>query len=176
MEQDLPNGYLIDRSSNDGVTWESLYRASRPNDLGTARTYTDSNAVTPGKEYTYRVFPVFIQSGPNTIGLPAEIIASSQEANLPGHVRNLKVTPDGQTAFDLEWKAPVDDGGHPVRGYLVEVTDDDGNGDPMPPPGNQWMPLSQLTRTMIRSRWLVRARSPTTTSPQLARRQMKYRC
>ena len=82
-DKQFPNGYLIDRSDNEGETWETLFRATSPRDLGTAQTYIDSRKIVPGKKYTYRVFPVFIEPGPDAIGLPAEIIASSQAADLP---------------------------------------------------------------------------------------------
>ena len=130
-EQVFPNGYLIDRSANEGKTWETLFRATTANDLGTARTYIDSKAVVPGKKYTYRVFPVYIQSGPDTIGLPAEIIASSQAADLPSHVRNLDVEANGQTGFDLNWDPPSMDGGHKVMGYVVQQTTEGSDGEPV---------------------------------------------
>ena len=132
-EQDKPNGYVIDRSSDGGNTWQVLSRADRPNDLGRADTFTDSpsgdHKLVPGAKYRYRVFPVFIQNGPDAYGVPAFIDASSRGADHPSHVRSLRVEADGQHAFDLSWRAPADDGGHEIRGYLIQVTDDD-DGDP----------------------------------------------
>ena len=132
-EGNKPNGYVIDRSDDNGVTWHSLDRADTPLDLGTADTFTDSprgtHKVVPGAKYTYRVFPVFIVTGPDTYGVPAIINASSRGADRPTGVRNLRVVADGQHAFDLSWQAPADDGGHEVKGYLIQVAPD-ADGEP----------------------------------------------
>ena len=131
--QNQPNGYVIDRSANGGVTWQVLTRADAPNDLGTAATFTDSpgtnHKVIPGKHYVYRVFPVFIVRGPDAYGVPAVIDASSRGADLPAGVRNLDVDAAGQTAFDLSWRAPADNGGHEIKGYLIEMALD-ADGEP----------------------------------------------
>ena len=129
-----PTGYVIDRSDDGGITWEAMHRATQPADLGTATTYTDSADVEPGKRYTYRVFPVYITSGTahqDDFGLPGQINASSQEADVPERVENLRTSPNGQTAIKLEWDPlPASkNGGHPVLGYLVQhaATDVDNN-------------------------------------------------
>ena len=124
-----PNGYVIDRSDDAGVTWEPLYRATDPADLGTATTYIDIADVTPGTRYTYRVFPVVLTKGrtyQDDFGLPAQINASSEEADVPDRVEGLEVEDDGQTALKLTWDEldDSDAGGHPVLGYLVQVADD----------------------------------------------------
>ena len=137
-----PTGYVIDRSADGGVTWQSLYRATIPENLGAATTYTDANRtdhkVAPGTRYTYRVFPVGITPGTyyqDDFGLPARIHASAEEATVPARVEGLRVTANGQTKLDLEW-SPVpaaSNGGHPIKGYLVEVANDmdkDGMLDP----------------------------------------------
>ena len=125
-----PNGYVIDRSADDGDTWHRLAEADSPRDLGATDTFTDSHEVVPGATYRYRVFPVFINTGPDAYGVPALVNAASRGADRPTAVRNLRVTADGQHALDLEWDQPSDDGGHDVDGYLIQVTDDDGDGDP----------------------------------------------
>ena len=131
--QNQPNGYVIDRSADGGDTWHTLERADSPLDLGTAETFTDSprgeHKVVPGAKYTYRVFPVFIVSGPDAYGVPALINASSRGADLPSGVRNLRVEADGQHAMKLSWDAPADNGGQPVLGYLIQVASDS-DGDP----------------------------------------------
>ena len=129
-----PTGYVIDRSDDGGVTWQAMHRATQPADLGTATTYTDSADVAPGTRYTYRVFPVYITSGiahQDDFGLPGQIHASSEEADVPARVENLRTSSDGQTAIKLEWDPlPASkNGGHPVLGYLVQhaATDVDNN-------------------------------------------------
>ena len=131
--QNQPNGYVIDRSANGGVTWQVLTRADTPRDLGVSDTFTDSpgtnHKVIPGHHYVYRVFPVFIVDGPDAYGVPAVIDASSRGADLPAGVRNLDVDAAGQTAFDLSWRAPADNGGHEIKGYLIQVAPD-ADGEP----------------------------------------------
>ena len=124
-----PDGYVIDRSADDGDTWHSLARADSPRDLGSTDTFTDKHEVVPGATYQYRVFPVFINTGPNAYGVPALVNAASRGADRPTGVRNLRVVADGQHAFDLSWNGPSDDGGHDVDGYLIQVAPDD-NGNP----------------------------------------------
>ena len=114
--------------------WKSLPNARRPSDLGSTKQYTHKG-VTPGKEYTYRVFPEF---GSHNVfrfgyryGLPAVEAASSREADLPDPVQGLRVIADPenpQTALKLNWSALSNDRyGHPIDGYLVEVANDRDN-------------------------------------------------
>ena len=126
----VPTGYVIDRSSDQGVTWERLARADQPTDLGTATSYTDSDDIMPGKKYTYRVFPVVLLRGPDAYGLPAQIDASSEQADVPAKVTGLRVDADGQTKLKLTWNAVSNTGGHDPKGYLVQVARDvDNDGD-----------------------------------------------
>ena len=124
-----PHGYVIDRSADGGATWQSLARADSPTELGTADTFTDSpggdHEVVPGHEYTYRVFPVFIEDGPDAYGVPALIDANSRGADLPTAARSVDADGDGQNACLVTWRAPADDGGHLVRGYLIQIASDD---------------------------------------------------
>ena len=57
---DTPTGYVIDYTDADAIDehtmWKSLPNARRPSDLGATTQYTHKG-VTPGKKYTYRVFP-----------------------------------------------------------------------------------------------------------------------
>ena len=149
--QNQPNGYVIDRSADGGATWHSLDRADTPTDLGTGVTFTDSPGAThkviPGMKYKYRVFPVFIESGPDAYGLPAVIDASSRGADLPTAVRNLVATAKGQTGCEVMWDEPRDSGGHPVTGYLIQVAVDS-NGNP-----GAWMhiPVTETVTETIRT-------------------------
>ena len=128
-----PHGYVIDRSADGGATWQSLAGADSPTELGTADTFTDSpgrdHDVVPGHEYTYRVFPVFIESGPDAYGVPALIDANSRGADLPTAARSVSADADGQNACVVTWRAPSDNGGHPVRGYLIQIAPDE-DGEP----------------------------------------------
>ena len=124
-----PHGYVIDRSPDGGATWEALRRADSPTELGTAATFTDNQDVTPGHQYRYRVFPVFIEDGPDAYGLPALVEANSRGADLPTAARSVRAIGDGQNACLVTWAPPADEGGHPVRGYLIQIADDD-DGEP----------------------------------------------
>ena len=124
-----PHGYVIDRSADGGATWEALRRADSPTELGTADTFTDNQDVTPGHQYTYRVFPVFIERGPDAYGVPALIDANSRGADLPTAARSVRAVGDGQNACLVTWAPPADHGGHMVRGYLIQIADDD-DGEP----------------------------------------------
>ena len=111
-----PSAYYVDVSEDAGMSWHPL---PNPTDLGATTRYTHKN-VSPGKEYTYRVFPWH----EHLYGLPAREDASSQEAALPAPVRRLNVEADGQTALKLTWSRVTNSGGHPVLGYQVQVGDD----------------------------------------------------
>ena len=124
---EVPTGYVIDRSSDQAVTWERLARADQPTDLGQSTSYTDSDEITPGKKYTYRVFPVVLLRGPDAYGLPAQIDASSEQADVPAKVTGLRVDADGQTKLKLTWNAVTNTSGHDLKGYLVQVANDDNN-------------------------------------------------
>ena len=118
-EDDNPTGYVVEYSTDDGITWKTLRNADSPRDLGTNTIYTHSG-VEPGKKYTYRVFPWHNSA----YGLPKTIEASSEAADEPGPVRNLTVTAVGEDALKLDWDAPSHNGGHKVMGYVVQVSTD----------------------------------------------------
>ena len=123
-----PNGYVVDRSDDGGMTWQPMARATSPNDLGTDTVYRDRHMITPGQRYTYRVFPVVITSGnfQDDFGLPGQIAASSEQADIPDAITGVKVDADGQRALKVSWNLLPDSkaGGHLVMGYLVQVAND----------------------------------------------------
>ena len=67
-----PTGYVIEYSTDQGVTWKSLHNINSPHDLGTNTRYTH-HGVEPGDRYDYRVFPWHNSA----YGLPVTIPASS---------------------------------------------------------------------------------------------------
>ena len=123
-----PDGYVVDRSDDGGMTWQPMARATSPNDLGTDTVYRDRHMITPGQRYTYRVFPVVITSGnfQDDFGLPGQIAASSEQADIPDAIAGVKVDADGQRALKVSWNLLPDSkaGGHLVMGYLVQVAND----------------------------------------------------
>ena len=122
-DENIPTGYVIDVSEDEGTTWLRLANADEPSDLGATTQYTHQG-VEPGKQYTYRVFPWH----KNAFGHPVMIDASSRKADLPDPVRRrLKVEADGETKLKLTWPAVTVDGGHDIMGYLVQVSQDQNN-------------------------------------------------
>ena len=63
-----------------------------------------------------------------TVGRPstATVTATDNDVavTVPGAPRSLRVTADGQTALDIAWRAPGSNGGAPVTGYRIEVSND----------------------------------------------------
>ncbi len=57
---------------------------------------------------------------------------------VPGAPRNLTAVDDGPTAIELEWDAPLADGGTRITGYLIEVSTDG---------GDTWRNLARNTRS-----------------------------
>ena len=117
-----PSGYVIEYSTNAGVTWKQLPNIDSPHDLGTNTRYTHHNVV-PGDRYDYRVFPW--HNG--VFGLPVDIPASSLAADRPDAVLNLRVTADGTDTLKLDWDPPAKDGGSEILAYAVQVSTDTDN-------------------------------------------------
>ena len=117
---DVPTGYVLEVSYDDGDSWGPLANVATPTDLGATRRYTHQGRI-PGKRYTYRVFPEF-RSG---LGMPEMVDASSREDALPGQVQGLKVVADGEDALKLTWTALSKAGKHDVKGYLVQIASSD---------------------------------------------------
>jgi hypothetical protein len=174
---DIPTGYVIDVTEattiDKSTRWMPLDNAKRPSDLGSTTQYTHKG-VTPGKLYTYRVFPEFGTHNVNRYGYrygpPATEAASSREADLPGPVRGLMVVADPddpQTALKLNWPAVPDDrAGHPILAYLVEVANDKNNDTTLDPTA-MWhsitIPEDTTTPTTPAMPWTVDADTSTYT-------------
>ena len=53
-------------------------------------------------------------------------VTGETRTGVPGAPRNLTADADGSTAIDLEWDAPLIDGGASITGYRIEVSEDGG--------------------------------------------------
>ena len=104
-------GYQIDVSANAGATWSTI---------------TTTNAA--AKEWTHWSLPAGVTRhyrvrARNIRGLGnAAIESATTAASRPGAPRNLRATPAGWSAIDLEWDEPSSDGGSAVTGYRVQTS------------------------------------------------------
>ena len=62
---------------------------------------------------------------------------SGGSTQVPDAPRNLTADADGSTVIELNWDAPLDDGGRGITGYWIEVSTDD---------GDTWSSLVRKTR------------------------------
>ena len=66
---------------------------------------------------------------------PAQFVASSPVATVPGAPNALTATANGQTQIDLSWSAPSSNGGADITGYRIEVSEN----------GSTWTDLEAST-------------------------------
>ncbi len=112
-------GYQIEVSTNAGEIWSNLIA----NTESTAMTYTHMS-LQPGTTRHYRVRAINeigTSTPSNTAHATTEII--SKPPDVP---TNVKAMADGQNTIHLSWSAPLEDGGSPVIGYQVDVSEDMG--------------------------------------------------
>lgn len=79
-----------------------------------------------GKEYKFRVKAVNRQGESQPLTSTYPIIAKNP-FNEPGKPTNLEAVDWDKDHVDLEWKAPVNDGGAPIESYVVEKKDNVGD-------------------------------------------------
>ena len=75
----------------------------------------------------YRVFPWHA----GRYGYPLVVAGKTKLASMPGRIPDggLRVTANGDTKLDLDWNAASHDGGSPVTGYIIQVSQDRDNND-----------------------------------------------
>ena len=125
-------GYRIEVSRNGGRTWTTL----RSNTGTAATTFVHEN-LRPVTTRHYRV------SANNLLGSSDwsdTASATTTEAGVPGVPPGLRAFALGTAQIDLFWRAPGYDGGAPVHGYRVEVSED---------AGAIWQTLVADTRTTV---------------------------
>ena len=110
-------GYRIEASDDQRKTWRIIRRNT--NSKGT--TFSDVN-LQPATTRYYRV------AATNSAGTGpfSNFASATTEATVPGAPRSLDAEADGTSRIELSWRAPTRDGGTPVTGYRIEVSEDGG--------------------------------------------------
>jgi hypothetical protein len=108
-------GYRIEVSADGGRSWEDLVANTRT----TATVYTHSG-LAPASTRHYRVSAI------NRIGVgsPSRVAGSTTDATVPDAPTGLVATDVTPTQIDLVWVAPAYNGGAPITGYRIEVSED----------------------------------------------------
>ena len=107
-------GYRIEVSADGGRSWEDLVGNTRT----TTTVYTHSG-LAPASTRHYRVSAV------NRIGVgeASRIAGSTTDATVPDAPTGLVANDVSPTQIDLFWLAPTYNGGAPITGYRIEVSE-----------------------------------------------------
>ena len=107
-------GYRIEVSADGGRSWEDLVGNTRT----TATVYTHSG-LAPASTRHYRVSAV------NRIGVgdASRVAGSTTDATVPDAPTGLVANDITPTQIDLFWLAPAYNGGAPITGYRIEVSE-----------------------------------------------------
>ena len=108
------SGYRIEVSEDQGANWENLVTNTR----GTRTTYSHSG-LEPATTRHYRVSAI------NRIGVgrASSVASATTDATVPDAPTGLVATATTPTQIDLAWVAPAYDGGAPISGYRIEVSE-----------------------------------------------------
>lgn len=112
--------------------WVPVGRATEPS--------MDVTGLTPGKEYKFRVSAVNAEGESEPLETDETIVAKNP-FDEPGKVGNLRATDWDKDHVDLAWTPPLEDGGSPVTGYLIEKKDKYG----------QWEKVAQVDPTQCKA-------------------------
>ena len=108
------SGYRIEVSEDQGANWENLVTNTR----NTRTTYSHTG-LDPATTRHYRVSAI------NRIGLgrASSVASATTDATVPDAPTGLVATATTPTRIDLAWVAPAYDGGAPISGYRIEVSE-----------------------------------------------------
>ena len=107
-------GYRVQVSDNGGATWQDLV----PNTRNTRARYSHTG-LEPATTRHYRVSAI------NRIGVggASRVASATTDATVPDAPTGLVATATTPTQIDLFWVAPTYDGGAPITGYRIEVSE-----------------------------------------------------
>jgi len=108
-------GYRVQWSADGNDPWTDV----SPAHTGTGRTYSDTN-LAPSTARHYRVYAI------NSVGESTSASntddATTDAVSAPSAPTALTATAQGSTIINLQWVAPLDDGGATITGYAIEVS------------------------------------------------------
>ena len=107
-------GYRIEVSDDGGATWQDLVANTR-----TTTTTHSHTGLAPATTRHYRVSAVNRIGG----GDPSRVASATTDATVPDAPTSLTATATTPTRIDLAWTAPAYDGGAPITGYRIEVSE-----------------------------------------------------
>ena len=129
---------VLDASTGGTANWDFLtdtISASRPTYQHNSSGSEGATKLVSDEHRYYRVFPWHA----GRYGYPVVITGNTKEASVPGRIPNggLRVTANGDDKLDLSWSMASNDGGSPVTGYLIQVSQDRDN-NTAPPATHTW--------------------------------------
>lgn len=109
------NGYVVEYSTN-ASDWDK-YEVSANGYTTTSKSCTVTG-LTNGKKYYFRVYAVSTE-GDGAVS--SQVTATPSTATVPGKPTSLSATASSKKV-KLSWKAPSDNGGSSITGYLIEYS------------------------------------------------------
>ena len=107
-------GYRIEVSEDGGARWDDLVSNSH----NTRTTYVHTG-LEPATRRHYRVSAINREG----VGRASRVVSAITDATVPDAPTGLTATAVSPTRIDLFWLAPAYDGGAPVTGYRIEVSE-----------------------------------------------------
>ena len=109
-------GYRIEMSPNRNSGWSGLEE-----NTGSDDTFYSDTTLSPNTTRHYRVSAI---NGDNLTSDPSKVAGATTSATVPGQPTNLTAEAQDTSQIDLRWRAPSNDGGSPITGYRIEISDD----------------------------------------------------